>query len=372
MMDSDSYRRGGGKEPTDNNSIVSNFLDSHSFRGIVIFYFWKEANSFRALPMINFTEFEEIIMNPEGDISSSQFYAHSDPFARHCTQGNYITRNQEDLKVVNQSYLQSMNSVGKVFTNIRYIWRPTGRTFTIVGNVCPLTRITTTTEVPLRKPTDLENETPKPVVTLVYSRKPRKSKTNVPVSKSKIVKIVFWYLDFGCSKHMTEDRSQLTNFVNKFLGTITFGNDHVAKILGYGDYQIRNATILRVYYVEDDRCMDKTKNNKKTVKNGQTRTREWKSTKEAGESSQRSKREGFYQSKGGKDNSSSQVHNGREKDVILIEEAQSRLTHGCHIGNPCVPNMIQFSSNDWKNGWQRLMGAWVDLKRLEGSLRGYK
>ncbi|GJS51018.1 hypothetical protein Tco_0624380 [Tanacetum coccineum] len=63
----------------------------------------------------------------------------------------------------------------------------TGPTFTIVGNACPLTRITTTTEVPLRKPTDLENETPKPIVTLVYSRKPRKSKTNVPVSKSKVL-----------------------------------------------------------------------------------------------------------------------------------------------------------------------------------------
>ncbi|GJY98280.1 retrovirus-related pol polyprotein from transposon TNT 1-94 [Tanacetum coccineum] len=49
---------------------------------------------------------------------------------------------------------------------------------------------------------------------------------------------------------MTEDRSQLTNFVNKFLGTVKFGNDHVAKILGYGDYQIRNVTISRVYYVE--------------------------------------------------------------------------------------------------------------------------
>ncbi|GKB34021.1 retrovirus-related pol polyprotein from transposon TNT 1-94, partial [Tanacetum coccineum] len=76
-------------------------------------------------------------------------------------------------------------STGKVFTNIGYIWRPTGRTFTIVGNACPLTRITTTTEVPLRKPTALENETPKPVVTLVYSRKPKKSQTNVPVSKPK-------------------------------------------------------------------------------------------------------------------------------------------------------------------------------------------
>ncbi|GJT57086.1 retrovirus-related pol polyprotein from transposon TNT 1-94 [Tanacetum coccineum] len=65
-----------------------------------------------------------------------------------------------------------------------------------------------------------------------------------------VVKIVLWYLDSGCSKHMTEDRSQLTNFVNKFLGTVKFENDHVAKILGYGDYQIGNVTILRVYYVE--------------------------------------------------------------------------------------------------------------------------
>ncbi|GJU20185.1 integrase, catalytic region, zinc finger, CCHC-type containing protein, partial [Tanacetum coccineum] len=79
---------------------------------------------------------------------------------------------------------------GKVFTNIGYIWRPTGRTFNVVGNVCPLTRITTTTEVPLRKPTPLENETPKPVVTLVYSKKPKKSKPNVPVSKSKVLKSV--------------------------------------------------------------------------------------------------------------------------------------------------------------------------------------
>ncbi|GJX75466.1 retrovirus-related pol polyprotein from transposon TNT 1-94 [Tanacetum coccineum] len=55
-------------------------------------------------------------------------------------------------------------------------------------NVCPLTRITTTTEVPLKKPTALKSDTPKPVVTLVYSRKPKRSKTNVLVSKSKITK----------------------------------------------------------------------------------------------------------------------------------------------------------------------------------------
>nr|GEZ29442.1 hypothetical protein [Tanacetum cinerariifolium] len=65
-----------------------------------------------------------------------------------------------------------------------------------------------------------------------------------------VVQIFLWYLDSGCSKHMTEDRSQLVNFVQKFLGMVEFGNDHVAKIMGYGDYQIGNVTISRVYYVE--------------------------------------------------------------------------------------------------------------------------
>ncbi|GJR06318.1 hypothetical protein Tco_0529302 [Tanacetum coccineum] len=42
---------------------------------------------------------------------------------------------------------------------------------------------------------------------------------------------------------MTGDRSQLTNFISKFLGTVKFGNDQVAKIMGFGDYQIGNVTI---------------------------------------------------------------------------------------------------------------------------------
>ncbi|GJX43888.1 retrovirus-related pol polyprotein from transposon TNT 1-94 [Tanacetum coccineum] len=120
----------------------------------------------------------------------------------------------------------------------RKVWKPTRKMITI------------TTEAPLRKPVVLDNETSKPAVTLVYSWKPRNSKTNVPVSKSKVIQIVLWYLDSGCSKHMIGDRSQLTNFVNKFLGIVKFENDHVTKILGYGDYQIGNVTISRVYYVE--------------------------------------------------------------------------------------------------------------------------
>ncbi|GJS79267.1 hypothetical protein Tco_0729148 [Tanacetum coccineum] len=34
------------------------------------------------------------------------------------------------------------------------------------------------------------------------------------------------------------------------LGTVRFGNNQIAKIMGYGDYEPRNVTILRVYYVE--------------------------------------------------------------------------------------------------------------------------
>nr|GEV82014.1 hypothetical protein [Tanacetum cinerariifolium] len=77
-----------------------------------------------------------------------------------------------------------------------------------------------------------------------------KSKSVKKTSKRKVFQIVRWYLDFGCSKHMTEDRSQVTNFVNKFLGTVRYRNDYVAKIMGYGNYHNGNVTISRVYYVE--------------------------------------------------------------------------------------------------------------------------
>ncbi|GJV80504.1 hypothetical protein Tco_1516374 [Tanacetum coccineum] len=103
---------------------------------------------------------------------------------------NDVNAHVKSKSVKKSSKRKVWKPTGKVFTNIGYTWRPTGQTFTIVGNACPLTRITTTAEVPLRKPTALETDTPKPVVTLVYSRKPRKSKTNVPVSKPKIIKSI--------------------------------------------------------------------------------------------------------------------------------------------------------------------------------------
>ena len=49
---------------------------------------------------------------------------------------------------------------------------------------------------------------------------------------------------------MTGDRSRLRNFVNKFIGTVRFGNDHFGAIMGYGDYVFGNIVISRVYYVD--------------------------------------------------------------------------------------------------------------------------
>ncbi|GKA10596.1 retrovirus-related pol polyprotein from transposon TNT 1-94, partial [Tanacetum coccineum] len=65
-----------------------------------------------------------------------------------------------------------------------------------------------------------------------------------------VVQIILWCLDSGCSKHMIGNRSQLMNFVSKFLGTVRFKNDQIARIMGYGDYQLGNVVISRVYYVE--------------------------------------------------------------------------------------------------------------------------
>ncbi|GKF98842.1 hypothetical protein Tco_0297625, partial [Tanacetum coccineum] len=60
-----------------------------------------------------------------------------------------------------------------------------------------------------------------------------------------VVQIGLWYLDSGCSKHMTGDRSRLRNFMNKFIGTVRFGNDHFGAIMGYGDYVIGDSVISR-------------------------------------------------------------------------------------------------------------------------------
>nr|GFA78992.1 integrase, catalytic region, zinc finger, CCHC-type, peptidase aspartic, catalytic [Tanacetum cinerariifolium] len=55
--------------------------------------------------------------------------------------------------------------------------------------------------------------------------------------KQKVIQICLWCVDSGCSKYMTGNLKLLIKFVWKFMGTVHFGNDHVAAILGFGDLQ---------------------------------------------------------------------------------------------------------------------------------------
>nr|GEZ99802.1 hypothetical protein [Tanacetum cinerariifolium] len=61
-----------------------------------------------------------------------------------------------------------------------------------------------------------------------------------PVAKwfPRIVHICLWIIDSRCSKHMTGNRALLMNFVEKFLGTVRFGNNNFVVIAGYGDVVI--------------------------------------------------------------------------------------------------------------------------------------
>nr|GFC28712.1 integrase, catalytic region, zinc finger, CCHC-type, peptidase aspartic, catalytic [Tanacetum cinerariifolium]GFC28721.1 integrase, catalytic region, zinc finger, CCHC-type, peptidase aspartic, catalytic [Tanacetum cinerariifolium] len=49
---------------------------------------------------------------------------------------------------------------------------------------------------------------------------------------------------------MTGNRALLTNFMEKFFGTVRFGNNDFAVIAGYGDVIIGSMIIKKVYYVE--------------------------------------------------------------------------------------------------------------------------
>ncbi|GJT01207.1 integrase, catalytic region, zinc finger, CCHC-type containing protein [Tanacetum coccineum] len=80
-----------------------------------------------------------------------------------------------------------------------------------------------------------------------YKWKPKSPIGNV---NTNLVEIILFIVDSGCSKHMTGNLKLLTNFVEKFLGTVKFGNDQIAPILGYGDLVQGKITIKRVYYVE--------------------------------------------------------------------------------------------------------------------------
>nr|GEY46328.1 integrase, catalytic region, zinc finger, CCHC-type, peptidase aspartic, catalytic [Tanacetum cinerariifolium] len=76
------------------------------------------------------------------------------------------------------------------------------------------------------------------------------SPQSVRNTNPRIVQLILFIVDSGCTKHMTGNLKLLCNFIEKFLGTVRFGNDQFTPILGYGDLVQGNITINRVYYVE--------------------------------------------------------------------------------------------------------------------------
>nr|GEZ40902.1 retrovirus-related Pol polyprotein from transposon TNT 1-94 [Tanacetum cinerariifolium] len=79
---------------------------------------------------------------------------------------------------------------------------------------------------------------------------PTKSKPSQNQESIKLVEIALFIVDSGCSKHVTVNLKLLINFVEKFLGTVKFGTDQIAHILGYEDLVQGAVTIKMVYYVE--------------------------------------------------------------------------------------------------------------------------
>ena len=59
-----------------------------------------------------------------------------------------------------------------------------------------------------------------------------------------------WYLENGCSRHMTGDSTLLTKFVERAGPCITFGDDIKSYTMGYGWISSENVLIESVALVD--------------------------------------------------------------------------------------------------------------------------
>jgi len=54
-----------------------------------------------------------------------------------------------------------------------------------------------------------------------------------------------WYLDSGCSKHMTGIESLLTSLILKHGGYDTYGDNNKGKIIGSGDIGVKGSLAIQ-------------------------------------------------------------------------------------------------------------------------------
>nr|GEY83318.1 hypothetical protein [Tanacetum cinerariifolium] len=94
------------------------------------------------------------------------------------------------------------------------------------------------------------NSVTKPIKRTVASESNQQPRNFTRKLHERLIEIVLFIIDSGCSKHMTGNLKLLINFVEKFMGTVKLGNDQIAPIPGYRDLVQGAVTIKRVYYVE--------------------------------------------------------------------------------------------------------------------------
>ncbi|GJR37005.1 retrovirus-related pol polyprotein from transposon TNT 1-94 [Tanacetum coccineum] len=119
-----------------------------------------------------------------------------------------------------------------------------------------------TSELPTPKMPNKNSRVKRSLFTSPVAAKSRTLEATAVVAKSKfsidktltatnkVIQLVLWIVDSGCSKHMTGNLKLLRKFIDKFTRKVRFENDHFAAITGYGDYVQGNLTICHVYYVE--------------------------------------------------------------------------------------------------------------------------
>ncbi|GJT18104.1 retrovirus-related pol polyprotein from transposon TNT 1-94 [Tanacetum coccineum] len=128
------------------------------------------------------------------------------------------------------------NKVKKVRIEVFYY------TLTIVGNLCPLTRITSANVVPPKKTTSHSVETQKPELK-VYSRKPKNVKNTGSSKKAKIVESE--NTNHSEPNHIWGSNATDIPSSSSLVMTVRFVNDNIARIMRYGDYQLGNVIAFR-------------------------------------------------------------------------------------------------------------------------------
>nr|GEZ52321.1 retrovirus-related Pol polyprotein from transposon TNT 1-94 [Tanacetum cinerariifolium] len=221
-------------------------------------------------------------------IAKTTYFGHTDPYIQNAIEGNFcleILRINADLKKFHLCLKEEMVVDLRYFNSLKlkvdYLKSQLEtqktqflneidrllREYYYVDHINAILGVTPTTSV--SRPQLRSNQT-KDSVMLNNSQgkkqevedhhrnaKFSKNKTSVTACNdslnaktTNLIEIILFIIDSGCSKNMTGNLKLLTNFMEKFLGTVKFRNDQFAPILGYGDLVQGTVTIKRVYYVE--------------------------------------------------------------------------------------------------------------------------